>query len=136
MQTGSVSPRRSFAVLACSLLVFASSIEVCRLTAAEAANENAVRKFNVAADVASKSLKQFSEQAGVQVLFPTDLVTGIRTNAIRGEFTPAAALEQMVAGTSLVVIRDETTGALGIKRNESPNAPRAEPLAQSSRPME
>ena len=46
------------------------------------AKESAVsRKFDVPAGAAEKTLKQFSEQAGVQLLFSTDLVAGVRTAA-------------------------------------------------------
>ena len=84
--------------------------------------DSIAKSFNVPAGTADKTLKQFSEQAGVQVLFPTDRVRGVRTNAVKGELVPVEALEQMVAQTELVVIRDEKTGALGIKREASVTA--------------
>jgi iron complex outermembrane recepter protein len=90
--------------------------------AATFAADNAARSFDLPAAPAARALKQFSEQAGVQVLFPTDLVEGVRTNAVHGEMTPVQALEQMVAGTPLAVVRDDQTGALGIKR-QPPAAP-------------
>lgn len=79
------------------------------------ASETATRNFNVPADKAPAALKVFSQQAGVEVLFPTDAVAGIRTNATRGDLTPRAALEKMVAGTGFVVVQDEKTGALGLR---------------------
>ncbi len=106
--------RHILALMPCLPLAFATFSSSVALANEGAAN--ATRNFNLPADVASRTLQQFSEQAGVQVLFPTDLVHGIRTNAVRGGFTPRAALAQMVAGTPLVVVYDEKTGALGIKR--------------------
>lgn len=85
----------------------------------EAAAAAGTKKFNVPADAADKALSQFSAQAGVQVVFPTDLVQGVRTNAVQGTFAPREALEKMVAGTPLVVFADERTGALGIRRDAS-----------------
>lgn len=89
------------------------------MSLAAIAAESAQRNFNVPAGLAENTLKRFSEQAGVQVIFPTDRVQGIHTKAVNGEMEPASALEQMVAGTELVVIRDEKTGALGIRREAS-----------------
>jgi len=104
------SRRRILAVLVCLALGVAAY-----------AADNAPKSFDVPAAAAARALKQFSEQAGVQVLFPTDLVEGVRTNAVRGELTPVQALEQMVAGTPLAVVRDDKTGALGIRR-QAPSA--------------
>jgi len=86
---------------------------------AACASASAPKSFQVTAGPAEKSLVQFQTQAGVQVVYPTDRVQGIRTNAVQGELTPRAALEKMVAGTPLVVVVDEKTGALGIRRESS-----------------
>ena len=58
----------------------------------------------------------------MQVLFPTDMVGGVRTNAVTGDLAPREALEKMVAGTALVVITDEKTGALGVRRETPADA--------------
>lgn len=72
---------------------------------------------------AAAALKTFSQQAGVEVLFPTDAAQGVRTNAVSGSLTPRAALEQMVAGTGFEVVQDEKTGALGLRETaEAKNA--------------
>ncbi|MBI2497702.1 MAG: TonB-dependent receptor plug domain-containing protein [Opitutae bacterium] len=85
------------------------------LVAVAFASEPATKKFDVPADKAAAAIKVFSQQAGVEVLFPTDAVAGVRTNAAQGEMTPRAALEKMVAGTGFVVVQDEKTGALGLR---------------------
>lgn len=85
------------------------------LAAVAFASEPATKKFDVPADKAPAALKMFSQQAGVEVLFPTDAVAGVRTNATRGDMTPRAALEKMVAGTGFVVVQDAKTGALGLR---------------------
>ncbi|MDI1319529.1 MAG: TonB-dependent receptor, partial [bacterium] len=85
------------------------------LAAVAFASEPTAKKFDVPADKAPAAIKVFSQQAGVEVLFPTDAVAGVRTNAAQGEMTPRAALEKMVAGTGLVVVQDEKTGALGLR---------------------
>lgn len=87
------------------------------------AQNAAPKNFNVPAGEAAAALKTFSQQAGVEVLFPTDAAQGVRTNAVSGSLTPRAALEQMVAGTGFEVVQDERTGALGLRETaEAKNA--------------
>ena len=80
------------------------------------AAEPAKRTFNVPAGGAERSLKTFSEQARVEVLFPTDLVAGVRTRSVSGELPPREALALMLAGTGLVAVQDEKTGALTLRQ--------------------
>lgn len=84
------------------------------LAAARAADANP-RSFDVPAGNAAAALKTFSQQSGVEVIFPTDAVAGVRTNAARGEMSARQALEAMVQGTGFVVVQDEKTGALGLR---------------------
>ena len=79
------------------------------------AADSDTKRFNVPVGVAEQTLKQFSAQSGVQLAYPTDLVQGVRTNAIQGDYQPVEALEKMVAGTPLRVVRDEKPGAFAIK---------------------
>ena len=79
------------------------------------AAEPAKRSFNVPAADAEKALKVFSEQARLEVLFPTALVTGVRTQSVSGDLPPREALTQMLAGTGLVAVQDEKTGALSLR---------------------
>ncbi len=79
----------------------------------------AQRQFNVPAGEAEKSLKQFSEQARLEVLFPTDLVAGVRTRAVAGELAPREALTRMLAGTGLIAVQDGDGGALSVRRDPS-----------------
>ena len=84
-----------------------------------------VRKnFDVPAGDAAAALKQFSASAGVQLLYSTDEVAGRKTAAVKGELTPRAALDQMLKDTGLVVVQDEKTGALAVKKDPLPNAER------------
>jgi iron complex outermembrane recepter protein len=87
---------------------------------AQATVAAARKTFNVPADNAETSLKRFSEQSGQEVLFPTDVVRGVRTNAVRGELSPRDALEQMVADTGLTVVQDARTGAFTVRRGVTP----------------
>jgi len=93
------------------------------LALAAVAQNAAPKNFNVPAGDAAAALKTFSQQAGVEVLFPTDAALGVRTNAVSGSLTPRAALERLVAGTGFEVVQDEKTGALGLRETaEAKNA--------------
>ena len=80
------------------------------------ATEAVRRSFDIPADAAEKSLRRFSAQSGVQVIFPTEVVRDVQTRAIKGWFTNREALERMIAGTVLKVVHDEKTGALTVAR--------------------
>jgi hypothetical protein len=88
-----------------------------------AAAEDPARPFDIPAGPAAVSLRKFSAQAAVQLVFPTDLVAGVRTNPVHGRFTPLYALDRMLLGTGLAAFREPTTGALGIRRAEQERKP-------------
>ncbi|WP_414661149.1 TonB-dependent receptor domain-containing protein [Horticoccus sp. 23ND18S-11] len=81
------------------------------------AAESAKRRFRIEAGEAATTLRQFATQAAEQVVYPADAVRGVTTRAVRGDFTPLEALGQMIAGTTLVVVKDETTGALSVRKD-------------------
>ena len=91
----------------CALAVTVASL------AADAPRKN----YNLPAADAVKALKSFSEQSGEQIVYPVEQVRGVQTNAVSGEFTPRAALDKMLAGTGLVAVEDEKTGALSVRRD-------------------
>lgn len=78
------------------------------------------KTFRLPEGDASVTLRQFSRQSGEQIIYPIDLVRGVRTNPVNGEFAPRAALERMAEGTDLIVIQDESTGALTVGRSKRP----------------
>jgi outer membrane receptor for ferric coprogen and ferric-rhodotorulic acid len=90
---------------------------VCGTLAMVATAAEAARKpFDVPAGAAPSTLKQFSAQAGGHLLYSADAVAGVTTNAVKGEFMPHQALDQMLDGTGLVGRRDAATGALSVTR--------------------
>ncbi len=88
------------------------------LTVSVLAQGGEAKKFNIPAGDAAAALKAFSQQAGVEVLFPTEIAQDLRTNAVSGEMTARQALDRLVSGTGLVVVQDEKTGALGLRESE------------------
>lgn len=123
MPLSSCLSRRSIAVLIATSLAWTSA----------AFSAEVKRTFNIAAGKAEVALKAFSEQSTHGVIFSTDAVAGITTNAVRGEFTPPDALARLVAGTGLTVQFDRETGGFAVKRASGPNAQGAD-APQSSRP--
>ncbi len=92
-------------------------------------------RFHLPEGDAAVTLRQFSQQARTAIVYPIDLVRGVKTNPVRGEFTARDAAERMVAGTSLFVSQDIPTGALTIGRHASvPPAP-SRPPSPPSPPM-
>jgi hypothetical protein len=91
------------------------------------------RSFNLPADRAESALKAFSVQSGQEVLFTTDTVDNVRTQAVRGRYTPREAIELMLVRSGLVATQDEKTGAWRVKRNGAqPAGGGARPSARGS----
>ncbi|MEY4939697.1 MAG: hypothetical protein RIQ93_1432 [Verrucomicrobiota bacterium] len=106
-------------------------------TLARAGSDVARRAFDVPADHAERSLKAFSEQSGCGVIFVTDAVKGLRTNPVKGHFTPAEALDLLLRNTGLVGSSDAATAAFAVRRAnppESKNVLRAAQIMAGDRP--
>lgn len=74
-------------------------------------------RFELPADAAEVSLKRFSEQSGLEVLFASQIAIGVRTKPVHGERTPASALGELLANTGLVAERNEVDGVIIIKQS-------------------
>lgn len=91
------------------------------------------KPFDVPAGLAEESLKRFSAQSGLEVLFVSDRVANVRTNAVKGDFTPREAIDLLLADTDLAAAQDDKTGAVRVRRNISPNVPRVAQTTPGSR---
>jgi outer membrane receptor protein involved in Fe transport len=78
--------------------------------------------FDLPADAAEQALKRFAVQSGLEVLFVTETVAKVKTNAVKGEFSPREAINRMLAGTNLVASEDANSGAMKISRAPKPNS--------------
>jgi iron complex outermembrane receptor protein len=99
------------------------------------------RSFDIPTSDATVSLKLFAVQSSEQLLYSPDDVSGIQTHAVRGEFTPIVALEQMLRSTPLKARQDARTRAIAITTSKpsrgppaptSPSSPPAQPKATTS----
>ncbi|MFO1446736.1 MAG: TonB-dependent receptor [Opitutaceae bacterium] len=98
--------------LVASILLFIWLTPLARLSAAE----GELRTFDVPPGMAETTLRRFGDQAGGQFIFSAEKVRGVETQAVKGRFTPIQALNSMLAGTDLVPVRDDKTGALTVTR--------------------
>jgi len=80
------------------------------------AAEGELLQFDVPNGSAEVTLRHFGDQAGGQFIYSAERVRGVETRAVKGRFTPMAALNRMLAGTDLMAVRDEKTGALTVSR--------------------
>jgi iron complex outermembrane receptor protein len=80
------------------------------------ADDGARKNYDLAAGDAAETLPQFVRQSGEEIVYMVDRVRGVRTNAVRGEFSSHSALEQMLAGTELKAVADARSGAITVQR--------------------
>ena len=100
-----------------------------------AAADGDTKSFFLPAGSAAQTLKQFAEQSGRGVVFVTEVVKDVRTNAVQGELAPAAALRQLLAGTALVAEEDVKTGAFAVRKGAAdPNELGVAPITSSGHP--
>lgn len=106
------------------ILSFLGLLALALLLPLEARSSDVEKKsFNLPADTADASLKRFSVQSGSEVLFASRLVRGVRTNAVKGEFSARDAIDRMLEKTGLVAVHDAVTGAFSVKRHPGPHPP-------------
>ncbi|MBP6507374.1 MAG: STN domain-containing protein [Opitutaceae bacterium] len=79
-------------------------------------DDSPVQQFEVPAGKAERTLGVFVRQSSTPAVFPADIVEGVLTNAVRGNYTAEEALGLMLAGTALQPHRDAGSNALVIKR--------------------
>lgn len=79
------------------------------------------KTFDLPPGDAATTLKLYAQQSGEQIVYPLDQMRGVKTNAVKGELPSREALDQLLAGTDLVVVQDEKTGALSVRRDTRPN---------------
>jgi hypothetical protein len=97
----------------------------CALALIGAAQEVAKYPFDLPADLAARTFKLFSVQSGRGLIADADLVREVRTNAVKGDLTPADAAARLLAGTGLAALEDPKNGAFVVHRqNPDPAARR------------
>lgn len=101
---------RHFLLISAAVVVLAAP-----LSAAEQEKLN----FDVPAQGLSKALESLASQSGLQMLYPADLVAGLRGQALRGDYTPEQALPLLLKGSGLVA-KPTGPGSFTIVKAETP----------------
>lgn len=78
--------------------------------------EQEKRSLNIPAGFATNTLKEFAKQAEVEIIFDSQSVYGVQTNAVNGNHDPQTALRIMLKDTPLRVDFDEESGAYAVIR--------------------
>lgn len=73
------------------------------------------------------TLKLFASQSNEQLLFSPDDVRGVKTQAVRGDLPPLAALEIMLTQTTLRARQDGDTRAIAVTLRPSPKPAASQP---------
>lgn len=118
-------------------LVCGVALGIWIIVAAHAAEEPKAA-YDLAAGDAAPSLRRFSEASGREILFAAEIVRGVQTSPVRGDFTALEALQQMLRGTNLEAIEDHQTHAFAVRRKIDPAAATilSEPNSASTKPSE
>ncbi|MDP3069998.1 MAG: STN domain-containing protein [Opitutaceae bacterium] len=114
-------------------LLFACVLLANLAWSARAAESSAKKSYDLPSGPASVTLKQFVAQSGVQLLYAAHEVSAVKTNAVIGEFTAAAAINRMLATTGVIAVETKN-GAIAVKRAADPNGWRAAPKTAGDRP--
>jgi iron complex outermembrane receptor protein len=60
--------------------------------------------FNIPEQNAVAAVQAWARQSGLQVFAADELLRGLRTQAVRGDYAPLQAMEMLIAGTGLEVV--------------------------------
>ncbi len=84
--------------------------------AAALAADGPKQRYELPAAEAATALRRFAAVSGRETLFAAEVVRGVRTAAVAGDYTAREALDLLLAGTGLVATEDPKTGAFAIRR--------------------
>ncbi len=105
--------------------------------AAPSPESAAKRSFDLSAGEAAAVFKQFIAQSRVPLLYVANDVTGVRTSAVKGEFTPRDAIDRILAGTVLVAVQTDN-GSIAVRKAAPQAGPRVAPtpISPPAKPAE
>ena len=81
--------------------------------------------LRIAAQPLDEALQEFSRESGMQVIFFSSLTEGILSPGVRGRYTVAAALKQLLAGSGLS-FRMINARTVEIRKVDAPESQRDE----------
>lgn len=84
-----------------ALIGCANALEVKPITAGGPAEARADLWFNIAPQPLADALEEYGRRAGVQILYKSHLVEGLRSPGVSGAYSKAGALRHLLDGTGL-----------------------------------
>jgi|GEM_PF-2354389 len=102
--------RRSKTVVTCLLL--------CHVYSAVSARGSGSEWIDIPPGKASEILQKLSLESGMQIIYSTRLLKGLRLEGVKGHFPVVGAINQMLSPHSLVCVEDESTGVLVVMKKE------------------
>jgi hypothetical protein len=73
-------------------------------------------EINIPAGDMRKALDTYIKQSGVQLVYASADISGLKSNAVRGQYSPDVALDAMIKGTQLAVNWDGGNAAIVSKQ--------------------
>lgn len=85
-----------------NLLIAAALSPIAAVIVAADAQAQTARDFNIAPGALDAALVAYAGQAGVQILYTSDLVSGLESRGVAGRHSVETALDRLLAGTGIV----------------------------------
>ena len=82
--------------------------------------QEAKKSFKMAAGNAARTLRQAARQGRVDIVFSANIVKGVRTWAIKGEYTPSEAFNLMLKDSPFIAVKHQKSGVYLIEKREPP----------------
>lgn len=77
------------------------------------------QRYSIPSGDAAQTVQRLAVQSGVQIMAPDADLSGVKTNAVSGNYTPLEALRLMLANKGLEVVQN-SNGAVVIRRAQRP----------------
>ncbi|MEW6438528.1 MAG: STN domain-containing protein [Pseudomonadota bacterium] len=84
-------------ILSCGLSAFGSTAD----GSAKAAQQP--RVFDIPSEPLAAALQTYSQDTGVGLFYESEITAGLKSPALKGRFTPKAALRALLAGTGFII---------------------------------
>ena len=115
----------------CTLVILVTRCLALFSSAAEVSESK--YSFDVPSGEAKPMLRQFAAQAKREIIFAIESVERVRTNAVKGEMTAQAAINQMLTNTGLVAAQDPRTGAFAVRKESADETKNGQRAARTAR---
>ena|GEM_PF-327519 len=101
-----------------ALVIFFSLFAVTLSTVGTTPARAMEMDFNIPAQALSSALKTFAEDTGLQMLYSSDTIKGIRSSRLNGRHQPKKALDILLSGTGLS-FKFTDTNTVVVQKNET-----------------